>query len=58
MKLKEIFSIWRVISQAYEISVTKDEKINFYDKDRKILLTLPVSVFEKIQKVSGGKDVI
>ncbi|WP_156877328.1 hypothetical protein [Psychrilyobacter atlanticus] len=58
MKLSEVFSIWRVISQAYEISITQNEEINFYDKEKKLLLTLPVSIFEKFRKVSGVKNVI
>lgn len=58
MKLSEVFSIWRVISQAHEISITQNEEINFYDKEKKLLLTLPVSIFEKIKKVSGVKNVI
>jgi len=58
MKLDEIFRMWEIFGHAYEVSVTKNKEINFYDKEKKLLLTLPVSVFEKIQKVSGGEDVI
>lgn len=58
VSIKEIFGIWRVISQAYEISVTQNEEIIFYDEERKRLLTLPVSIFEKFRKVSGVKNVV
>ena len=58
MKIKEMFKIWRIISLAHEISVTKDEKVNFYDKEKKLLMEVPLSIFEKFQKVTGKENVV
>ena len=55
MKINEVFRIWELIRFVEEISITKDKKVNLYDKEKKLLMTIPLSVFEKIQ---GEKSVI
>lgn len=55
MKLNEVFRIWGLIGFVEEISVTKDKKVNLYDKEKKLLMSVPLSMFEKIQ---GEKDVV
>ncbi|WP_156877360.1 hypothetical protein [Psychrilyobacter atlanticus] len=55
MTMNEIFRIWGLLKFVEEISITKDKKVNLYDKDKKLLMSVPLAIFEKIQ---GEKNVV